>query len=262
MLYEAVAEADVKTRGYNIIKVDIVIPAYNEERLLEGNINKLVTFLRSSFPYKNYNIIIVNSGSVDKTFEIAERLQKKYGEITCINLSQKGRGLALKTVWLRSQADIVSYMDADLSTSLEAIPDLIDSITTEGYDLVVGSRFLPDSKVKRRFTRSFISYAYNSCIRRILGMKQIPDVQCGFKALNSKVVNKILPEVKNKNWFFDTELLLLAQESGFKIKYIPVNWTERLESKVKVLCTIFECAGGIMRMLVKNKLRLLRLNSK
>jgi glycosyltransferase involved in cell wall biosynthesis len=246
----------------NIIKIDIVVPAYNEERLLEAGIDKLVTFLRTDFTYKNYNIIIVNNGSTDKTFDIMQRLQRKYKEVTCLNLNQKGRGLALKTAWLASKADILSYMDADLSTGLEATPDLIDSIVNGGYDLAVGSRFLSDSKVKRRFTRTVLSYAYNLCIKMLCGIRQLPDLQCGFKAINKKVANRIVPKIKNKNWFFDTELLILAQESGFRIKYIPINWIERLESKVKILCAICESIIGIFRLLIRSQMRLFWLKLK
>lgn len=255
MLFETLNGGDLKIKTNNSVKVDIVIPAYNEERLLEASIDKLVAFLRADFAYKDYKVIIVNNGSTDKTLDIAQRLQEKYREIACLNLSQKGRGFALKTAWMSSRADILSYMDADLSTALEATSNLFNSIICTEYDLAVGSRFLPSSKVRRRFFRMVLSYIYNSCIKIIWGIEQIPDVQCGFKAVNRKVAEKIVPRIKNENWFFDTELLVLARGEGFKVKYIPINWIERMESKVKILSTICECISGILRLLIKSWLR-------
>jgi glycosyltransferase involved in cell wall biosynthesis len=213
-----------------------------------------MAFLKTNFIYKNYNVIIVDNGSVDKTFDVARELEKRHNEITCLHLSRKGRGAALKEAWSRSEADIVSYMDADLSTGLESIPQLINSIIIDGYDIAVGSRLLSTSKVKRSFMRKVISYIYNISIKNILGLKQPPDAQCGFKALCKRVVDEIVPKIKNQNWFFDTELLVLAEKKGFKIRYIPINWTERLKTKVRIGKAIFEDIAGILRLVIKRDL--------
>jgi len=230
------------------IKIDIVIPAYNEEQILEKNVDKLISFLKDNFGYKNYKVIIVDNGSTDNTFAISQKLEKRYSKVTCLHLNQKGRGNALKKVWLESEADVVSYMDADLSTDLEAIPELVNSIIIDGYDIAVGSRLLPTSRVKRSLLRKSLSYIYNILIKNIFGFKELSDAQCGFKALNKKVIKNVLPEVKNQNWFFDTELLILAQKNGFKIKYIPINWKDRPKTRVKIMDTIFEDIAGIWNL--------------
>lgn len=236
------------------LKIDIVIPVYNEEEILEENIDKLVVFLRKNLIYENYKIIIVDNGSTDKSFTIAQQLQKKYNEIVCLHLDHKGRGGALKKAWLESRAEIVSYMDADLSTDLKAFSQLIDSLVKEGYDIVVGSRLLPTSRVKRSLLRKILSQIYNVLIKNIFDFKQLPDTQCGFKALSKKVVDEIVPRVKNQNWFFDTELLILAERMGFKIKYIPIDWKERSKTKVRLLETIFENIASILKLLIKRDL--------
>lgn len=236
------------------IKIGIAIPVYNEEEILEKNINRLIDFLKNNFTYKNFKIIILDNGSVDNTWDIAQKLMRKYPEVSCIHLTQKGRGGALKKAWLESDADIVSYMDADLSADLEAFPKLIDLITLDGYDIAVGSRLLPHSKVKRTPLREFISFAYNTLIKNIFHLKQFPDAQCGFKALRKKVIAEVVPEIKNKNWFFDTELLVLAEKNGFKINYTPINWDERLKSRVRLWHSILEHILGILRLKIKNKL--------
>ncbi|RKY39759.1 MAG: glycosyltransferase family 2 protein [Candidatus Omnitrophota bacterium] len=232
-------------------KVEIVIPAYNEEQILEKNIDKLMAFLKDKFAYKNYKVIIVDNGSSDNTLHISQKLEKRYKKIGCIHLSRKGRGRSLKKVWLESEADVLCYMDADLSTDLKTFPELVNSIIIDGYDIAVGSRLLPTSKVDRSLLRRYLSYTYNILLKTIFRFKELPDAQCGFKALNRKVIKTILPKVKNQNWFFDTELLILAQKSGLKIKYIPVNWKDRPKSRVKIVDTIFEDIAGILRLMIR-----------
>lgn len=239
---------------YNNLKIDIVIPAYNEEEILENNIDKLMGFLKVNFTYyKNCKVIIADNGSTDDTRGIAEKLRQKYTKLSYVYLSQKGRGSALKKVWLESDADIVSYMDADLSADLGAFPKLIDLIALDGYDITVGFRGLSNSRVKRSLFRKFLSFTYNFLIKNIFGLKQYPDAQCGFKAMRKKVIDEITSKVKNQNWFFDTELLVLAEKKGYKINYTPINWEERLKTKVKVWKTISEDILGILRLALKQK---------
>lgn len=241
---------------YNNLKIDIVIPAYNEAEILENNIDKLIAFLKLNFIYyKNCKVIIADNGSTDNTRGIAEKLGQKYNKLSYIHLSQKGRGGALKKMWLESNADIVSYMDADLSADLEAFPKFIDSIVTGEYDIAVGFRGFLNSKVKRPLLRKFLSCAYNFLIKNIFNLKQYPDAQCGFKAIHKRVVVEIIPKIKNQNWFFDTELLILAHKKGYKIRYVPIKWKERLKSKVKIWKVVFEDVAGILRLTFKNGLK-------
>ncbi len=236
----------------NKTKIDIVIPAYNEEEILENNIDKLMGFLRLNFNYyKDCKVIIADNSSTDNTLVIAEKLVKKYDKLFYVHLNQKGRGSALKKIWLESNADIVSYMDADLSADLEDFPKLIDLITTDGYDIAVGFRGLLNSKVKRPLLRKFLSCAYNLLIKSVFNFRQYPDAQCGFKAMRKKVIEGMALKIKNQNWFFDTELLILAHKKGYKIKYMPIAWKERLKTKVMIWKTIFEDISGILRIALK-----------
>lgn len=233
------------------IKVDIIIPVYNEERTLEANIEILRSFLEGNFNYE-YGIIVIDTASRDKTSEIVtKRLLKKYSNVFYCYLSKRGRGRGLKQAWLKSQADIISYMDADLSTGLEAFPQMIDFLVKGEYDIVVGSRLMPGSKVKRCLRREKVSRVYNFLVRSLLTTCQFSDAQCGFKALTRKVANELLPIIKNQNWFFDTELLVQAERKGYRIKDIPVNWVENSDSRVNMFSAICEDIFGILRLLVR-----------
>jgi len=219
------------------LKIDFVIPIYNEEKVLENSICKLRKYLVDNVK-NNWLIVIVDNGSSDKSLEIAKNLSKKHNKIDCIHIDRKGRGYALKYALENSKADICLYMDVDLSTELSAIQEAVLSMK-KGYDLVIGSRYLDDSKVKRSVKRLVLSKGYNLLVWFLLRTK-IRDLQCGFKAVNQKVINNVLPKVRNKEWFFDTELIVLTESKGYKIKEIPVFWKENNNSKVKITKTIKE----------------------
>ncbi len=227
-------------------KVDIIIPVYNEDDFLERNIEILKNFLENNFNYK-YTIIIADNGSTDRTLCIARELSKRYKEVTYFHLDQKGRGGILKKLWMESKADIVSYMDVDLSANLESFLQMINALTIDKYDLAIGSRLMPGSKVKRSIVRTFLSRFYNILLRLVLSVKSFSDAQCGIKALTKSAADRLLPYVRNQNWFFDTELLLLAEKNGLRIKNIPLYWVQRPESKVNILATIGEDIVGILR---------------
>jgi len=235
----------------DLVKIDIVIPVYNEAPILRKNVSRVVSFLELDSAYKDYKVIIVDNGSRDKTFEIAQELAVQYAKVNVIHLNQKGRGRALRKAWQESEADIVSYMDADLSTDLEAMHKLFNAIIIDGYDIAVGFRLSSVFRVKRTLVRSFLSYGYNLLIKIIWRIKELPDVQCGFKALTKNAADAIVPKIENQNWFFDTELLILAYRRRCKIKFIPVKWEERLNGKVKILDTVFEDIVGIVKLLIK-----------
>lgn len=241
--------------------VDIVIPVYNEEQILEKNIDVLMDFLAASLVDGNYKVIIVDNGSKDKTRDIAIKLAKRYNNLAHLFLKQKGRGGALREAWLNSKADIVGYMDADLSTDLRAFPRMIDSIIKDGYDLAVGSRLLSGSQVKRSRLRTYISCSYNMLLRPLFNIRLFSDVQCGCKFLSRHAVNELISEIKNDNWFFDTELLILAEANGFKVKDIPVAWKERIASKVSIFEAIHEDITGIFRLLFSRLFRRINTHS-
>ncbi|MEM0231139.1 MAG: glycosyltransferase family 2 protein [Candidatus Woesearchaeota archaeon] len=242
------------------MKVNITIPVYNEEQTLFLCISKLVTFLENNTRY-NYEVIIADNASTDKTSEIARSLCRKHHRVKYVRLKEKGRGRALKKAWRLSKADILCYMDADLATDLSALPQLISAIKA-GYDIAVGSRLIKGSKVKRSVLREILSRSYNFILRTFLGVK-FKDAQCGFKAINRKVLQQIVPKIQDNNWFFDTELLFIAERMGFKIKEIPVLWVEEgtllrnidannkkqlRKSKVQLIKTIFNYLNSIRRL--------------
>ncbi len=219
------------------LKIDFVIPIYNEERILEKNICRLRNYLINN-EKNDWTIIITENGSSDKSLEIAKNLSKKYNKIDYIHTDRKGRGYALRYAFENSKADICLYMDVDLSTGLSAIQEAVLSMK-KGYDIVIGSRYLDDSKVKRSIKRLILSKGYNLFIW-FLFRTNIKDMQCGFKAVNQEIIKNILPKIRNSEWFFDTELIILAESKGCKIREIPVFWKESSNSKVKIIKTIKE----------------------
>jgi glycosyltransferase involved in cell wall biosynthesis len=230
------------------MKILIVIPAYNEEKILEKNILRLRNFLVKNIKDK-WEIVIAENGSTDKTLEIAKNLSQKYSDICYFHLTERGRGRALKKALSQSSAEILTYMDVDLSTDLKFFPQLIKFIK-EGNDIVIGSRLIRGAEVKRSLLREILSRNYNLLIRFLFNTK-IKDMQCGFKAINQKVKKNILPEVKDNEWFFDTELLILAERRGYKIKEIPVRWIEEKESKVLLLRTILSYLTSALTLKIR-----------
>lgn len=226
--------------------VEVVLPVYNEEQVLERNLSQLHDFLQKHLPWQ-WTILIADNGSTDRTPLLAQALAQKYPYVKAFHLPQKGRGRALKQALLQSQADIVCYMDIDLSTDLQALPPLLQAIE-EGYDIAIGSRLLPTSKVRRSLKREVISRLYNLLLRVTFGTK-FKDAQCGFKALSRRAVLGLVPLVQNLNWFFDSELLILAKRKGYRIQELPVSWVESERgSKVKVIKTSLEFLRGLLRM--------------
>ena len=227
------------------LTVDIVIPVYNEEKDLPRTIDILTKFLRESLE-NPWNVIIADNGSSDNTLSIAEMLSNRYPGVNCIRIPQKGRGRALRHVWMQSTGDIVSYMDVDLSTDLGHLPELVKAIE-EGANIAIGSRLMRGSKVERSLKRELISRAYSALFRTMF-FTPFRDAQCGFKALDRKTAMILVPLVKDNNWFFDSELLIIAARRGFQIKEIPVHWQDDPNSRVRVISTAWEDMKGLMRL--------------
>jgi glycosyltransferase involved in cell wall biosynthesis len=226
--------------------VSVIIPVYNEEHRLPACIPKLTGFLAQRCPAR-WEVVIADNGSTDRTFSIAEGLGRDFPGVRGTFISQKGRGGAVKEAWLESASDILAYMDVDLSTDLEAFPALVSSIASEGFDLAIGSRFLPESRTVRCWKRELISRAYIGLIRRLCHV-QLSDAQCGFKAITRKAARELLPLVEDNGWFFDTELLILAKRQGYRICELPVRWSEDRDSRVNILSTAIGDLKGLMRM--------------
>lgn len=235
-------------------RVDIVIPVLNESHVLAGSVARVREYLRTRFFY-DWQIVIVDNGSIDGTSVVARELCDEFSDVRLMVLRQKGRGRALRQAWLQSDADAVCYMDVDLSTELPYLNLLIDAILKDGYDVATGSRLLPHSKTRRSLLREAVSRVYNLLVRAALGTK-FSDAQCGFKAMSRAAVQAIVPQVRDESWFFDTEMLTLAEKQGLRIADIPVEWNEDDDSRVKILRTAWDDIKGIWR--VRRTLRQVR----
>ena len=226
--------------------VEIVVPVYNEERDLELSVRRLRTYLDARFPF-HATVTIADNASIDGTRAIGERLAATVPGVRYMRLNNKGRGRALAGAWLISRADVVAYMDVDLSTDLDALLPLVAPLISGHSDVAIGSRLAPGARVKRGLKRELISRAYNSLLRVALGAR-FKDAQCGFKAIRSETARRLVPKVENRAWFFDTELLVLAQREGLRIHEVPVDWTDDPDSRVQLIPTALEDLRGVWRL--------------
>ena len=227
--------------------VDAVIPVYNEQHVLERSITTLHAFLDEHLPY-DWRIVIADNASTDDTLKVAQRLGEQLRRVNVLHLGQKGRGRALRAAWLGSDADVVSYMDVDLSTDLAAYPPMIRAIAEEGYDVATGRRLGRGARVERRkLQREITSRGYNLIIK--LGFRtHFTDAQCGFKAVSRRAADALVPLIRDNEWFFDSELLILAEKKGYRIKQIPVHWIDDPDSRVKVVDTAIKDLRGLWRL--------------
>jgi len=240
-------------KNYNDMKILIVVPAYNEELILEKSILKLLDFCRINLS-DDWHVVIADNNSKDKTADIGKSLAQKFPNLEYLFIEKKGKGIAIKQAWQSSEADIYCFMDADLATDLSSLPLLISEMK-DGNDIVVGSRFHKDSKVKRSISRKFISLGYRVLVKIILGLK-VDDAPCGFKAINNKIKENIPPKIENQKWFFDSELIILAEKNGYKIKEIPVIWHDPREGQDKSRVNIFSLSLAYFSQLLKLRKRL------
>ena len=225
--------------------VAIVVPVYNEETALPDSIRRLTAFLAANLP-NPWLVTIADNASVDATRAVAESLCREIPGVDYFYLPQKGRGRALRTAWLNSEADLVSYMDVDLSTDLAHFPQLIAALES-GFHIATGSRLSRGSQVTRGFKREFTSRCYNLLIKAMF-FTPFPDAQCGFKALTRPAAQALLPHIANNNWFFDTELLLIAAKRGYRISSIPVQWRDDPTTTVNITGTALEDVKGLLRL--------------
>ncbi len=236
----------MKVRGVlNTVKIDIVIPVYNEAHILKEKIKELVSFLEDNCS-DDWKVIIIDNASIDDTFEIMKEISNINDRVLSMHLEEKGRGRALKHAWSSYKSDLVCYMDVDLSTDLKAFPEMIEYLKSNA-DIVVGSRLMPKSEIKRCLTRDVLSRGYN-LMHRLLLRTRFSDAQCGFKGFTREAIDKLLPFTKNNTWFFDTELLLLGERFKIKIVEVPVKWVEYPETRVNIIDAIIEDVLGLLRI--------------
>ena len=226
--------------------VEIVIPVYNEETDLGPSVRRLDTYLGATFPF-TYRITIADNASTDSTWKVATGLADELQSVNAVHLDQKGRGRALHQVWLASDATVVAYMDVDLSTDLAAVLPLVAPLLSGHSDVAIGSRLSKSSRVIRGTKREFISRTYNLIVKTTLSTK-FSDAQCGFKAIRTDRARELLPLVEDTQWFFDTELLVLAERSGLRIHEVPVDWVDDPDSRVDIVRTAIDDLKGIGRL--------------
>ena len=223
------------------------MPVYNEQAVLDGSITKLHGYLVENLSY-DWRIVIADNASTDETREVAVALSERLDRVEVLRVDRKGRGRALRTAWMSSRAQVVSYMDVDLSTQLDAYGDLIRAIAEEGYDVAIGRRLGSGAAVMgRRLTREVTSRGYNM-ITGLAFRTAVVDAQCGFKAISRGAADNLLPHVVDDGWFFDTELLIRAEKNGYGIKQVPVTWMDDPNSHVKILKTAMQDLRGIWRL--------------
>ncbi|WP_078878027.1 bifunctional glycosyltransferase family 2/GtrA family protein [Streptomyces sp. NBRC 110035] len=226
--------------------LDVVIPVYNEEKDLQPCVRRLHEHLTRTFPYA-FRITIADNASTDTTAQVAAGLAGRIAEVRSLRLEQKGRGRALRTVWSASDAPVLAYMDVDLSTDLNALLPLVAPLISGHSDLAIGSRLSRSSRVVRGAKREFISRSYNLILRGSL-QARFSDAQCGFKAIRRDVAQALLPLVEDSGWFFDTELLVLAEHAGLRIHEVPVDWVDDPDSTVHIVRTATDDLKGVWRV--------------
>jgi glycosyltransferase involved in cell wall biosynthesis len=226
--------------------VEVTIPVYNEEKVLAESVRRLHSYLTAQFPFR-FVITIADNGSTDSTFVLAREISARLSGVRAVHLDRKGRGFALRHVWGGSDADVVAYMDADLSTGLDAFLPLVAPLLSGHSDLATGSRLMRGSDVVRGLKREILSRGYNLLLHAFLAAR-FSDAQCGFKAGRTEVIRALLPSVEDDGWFFDTELLMLAQRRGLRIAEIPIVWVEDPDSKVDLVRTALDDLRGMARL--------------
>ncbi|WP_431233857.1 glycosyltransferase [Mycolicibacterium psychrotolerans] len=226
--------------------LDIVIPVYNEEHDVAVCVRRLHQFLLDEVPYRA-RIMVADNASTDGTLSVARELAEELSDVEVIHLDAKGRGGALAAAWASSPADVVAYMDVDLSTHLSALMPLVAPLVSGHSDIAIGSRLAASSRVVRGVKREVVSRGYNLLLRGLLGAR-FSDAQCGFKALRADVARQLLPLVADTGWFFDTELLVLAEKAGLRIHEVPVDWIDDPDSRVDILATAIEDLKGCWRV--------------
>ncbi|WP_295122891.1 glycosyltransferase [uncultured Leifsonia sp.] len=228
------------------LSLDIVVPVYNEQATLATSLRRLHAYLTDTMQV-SWRITVADNASTDETPAIADALAAELGGVVAVHLPLKGRGRALKTVWGASPAEVLVYLDEDLSTDLAALLPLVAPLLSGHSDLAIGTRLGRSSRVTRGGKREFISRSYNLLLRRTMSVG-FSDAQCGFKAIRRDVAQRLLPLVEDDGWFFDTELLILAERAGLRIHEIPVDWVDDPHSSVDIVRTAREDLAGMLRV--------------
>ena len=238
-------EADVDPQRVRV-DVEIVVPVYNEAPQLAERVTALRRFLDTSFPFRTL-VTVVDNASTDDTYEVASQLAAATPGVAAMHLPRKGRGYALRQAWSTSRAPVVAYMDVDLSTSLDALLPLVAPLLSGQRDVMIGSRLAPGAEVVRGSKRELISRGYNMLLKLTL-RGRFSDAQCGFKAMRRDAAARLLPFVEDNAWFFDTEILVMAERLGLRVGEVPVHWVDDPDSRVDIVATATDDLRGVWRM--------------
>ena len=241
----AVGSAIATSGSRPVPLIDVVIPVFNEEAALEASVETVRSYL-AGLPF-DHRVTIADNASTDGTALIAHRLAQQLDDVEVVSLPLKGRGRALKHTWSRSDGDVLVYMDVDLSTDLNALLPLVAPLLSGHSDLAIGTRLARSSRTTRGPKRELISRSYNRLLRGTLRAK-FSDAQCGFKAIRRDVAERLLPLVEDDAWFFDTELLVLAERAGLRIHEVPVDWIDDPDSRVDIVRTAIDDLKGMARL--------------
>jgi glycosyltransferase involved in cell wall biosynthesis len=242
----APARLPVDTRAPGAV-LDVLVPVFNEEGDLPRCVRRLHAHLARTFPYP-FRITVADNASTDATLAVAHALARDLPHVRVVHLPEKGRGRALAAVWSRSDAPVLAYMDVDLSTDLDGLLPLVAPLISGHSDVAIGSRLARGARVVRGPKREIISRCYNLILRVVLQLG-CSDAQCGFKAVRADVAHRLLPLVEDTGWFFDTELLVLAERAGLRIHEVPVDWVDDPDSKVDIVATAAADLRGVARLL-------------
>lgn len=239
--------SDMKTTNPNPRPaVEIVIPVHNEQTVLASSVRRLHEYLTLNFELP-FQITIADNASTDATLPRAQELARELPDVSVLYLPRKGRGRALRSTWSTSRANVVAYMDVDLSTDLDALPALLEPLLEGRGDIAIGSRLTPGAEVTRGIKRELISRSYNLLLHVLLGVT-FSDAQCGFKAARREAITPLLERIEDESWFFDTELLYVAQRARLAIHEVPVRWVDDPDSSVDIPATARENLRGVMRL--------------
>jgi putative flippase GtrA len=246
MTSTSLAPSDLATTSGAVPVLDIVVPVHDEERDLGPSVRRLHSFVQDSLPFA-CRITIADNASTDRTWEVAEELAATLTGVRAVHLAQKGRGRALRAAWSGNDATVLAYMDVDLSTDLTALLPLVAPVISGHSDVAIGTRLSRSARVVRGTKRELISRCYNTLLHATLGTR-FSDAQCGFKAIRAECAEALLPLVEDTEWFFDTELLVLAERAGLRIHEVPVDWVDDVDSRVDVVATAVGDLKGIARL--------------